>query len=270
MMFSISTMASSTRMPTTSDSDSSVTTLSVKPIRYIAPKVGMIDSGSAVADTSVARQSRRNSQTTSTARSAPSISSDIEPSKFSSHRIDEVEGLGDRDVRVLGLELRAARARTPSATSTSPAPRLRTISKPTTGLPLSSAAERCSATVSLTGGELVEAHAAAVGERDVHPPPVPRPTAPWRSCAPTARRRRHRRGRPRLPAGSAAAGARCRPPWRCSASRRAGSSSTRISRSTPPTRATAPTPRTLSMRLVTVLSTNHDSASSSMRVEATV
>ena len=43
----------------------------------------MIDSGSAVAETKVARQSRRNSQTTMTARTAPSISSAIEPSKFS-------------------------------------------------------------------------------------------------------------------------------------------------------------------------------------------
>ena len=80
MMFSISTMASSTRMPTTSDSASSVTTLSVKPSKYIAAKVGMTDSGSAVADTKVARQSRRNSHTTSTASSAPSYSSSIEPS----------------------------------------------------------------------------------------------------------------------------------------------------------------------------------------------
>jgi hypothetical protein len=55
-----------------------------------------------------------------------------------------------------------------------------------------------------------------------------------------------------------------------SASRRAGSSSTRISRVTPPTRATAPTPRTASMALVTVLSTNQESASSSIRCEATV
>ena len=45
---------------------------------------------------------------------------------------------------------------------------MRVISKPTTGLPLSSAAERCSATVSLTRGDLVEADAAAVGERDLH------------------------------------------------------------------------------------------------------
>ena len=54
------------------------------------------------------------------------------------------------------------------------------------------------------------------------------------------------------------------------ASMRAGSSSMRISRVTPPTRATAPTPRTDSIALATVLSTNHDSASSSMRDEATV
>jgi len=55
-----------------------------------------------------------------------------------------------------------------------------------------------------------------------------------------------------------------------SASSRAGSSSTRTSREAPPTRATAPTPRTASMAFVTVLSTNQDSASSSMRAEATV
>ena len=80
MMFSISTIASSTRMPTTSDSDSSVTTLIVKPNRCIAKKVGMIDSGSATAEISVARQSRRNAHTTITASRAPSNSSVIEPS----------------------------------------------------------------------------------------------------------------------------------------------------------------------------------------------
>ncbi|KFB72499.1 MAG: hypothetical protein AW09_002313 [Candidatus Accumulibacter phosphatis] len=67
-------------MPTTSDSDSAVTTLKVKPIRYITAKVGIADSGSAVADTRVARQSRRKNQTTMTARMAPSISSTIDPS----------------------------------------------------------------------------------------------------------------------------------------------------------------------------------------------
>ena len=72
MMFSISTMASSTRMPTTSDRLSSVTTLTVKPSRCITANVGITDSGSAIADTSVARQSRRKNHTTITARIAPS------------------------------------------------------------------------------------------------------------------------------------------------------------------------------------------------------
>ena len=47
-----------------------------------------------------------------------------------------------------------------------------------------------------------------------------------------------------------------------------GSSATRTSRITPPTRLTAPTPGTASRRRVSVSSTNHDSASSSMRLEA--
>ena len=80
MMFSISTMASSTRMPITSDSDNKVTTLIEKPNRYMTPKAGMIDSGSAVAETSVARQSRRKNQTTSTASRAPSYINHIDPS----------------------------------------------------------------------------------------------------------------------------------------------------------------------------------------------
>ena len=46
----------------------------------MARKAGMIDSGRAAAETSVARQSRRNSHTTSTASMAPSASSVIEPS----------------------------------------------------------------------------------------------------------------------------------------------------------------------------------------------
>ena len=70
-------------MPTTRDIESRVTTLSVKPIRYITAKVGMADKGRAVAETRVARQSRRNSQTTMTASMPPSMSRDIEPSKFS-------------------------------------------------------------------------------------------------------------------------------------------------------------------------------------------
>ncbi len=71
-MFSISTMASSTRMPTTTDSASKVIMFRVKPNMCITAKVGMIDSGSASAETQVARQLRRNSHTTSSASAAPS------------------------------------------------------------------------------------------------------------------------------------------------------------------------------------------------------
>ncbi len=48
-MFSISTMASSTRMPVTSVMPSRLTRLSEKPIISIAQKVGMADSGRAIA-----------------------------------------------------------------------------------------------------------------------------------------------------------------------------------------------------------------------------
>ena len=73
-MFSISTIASSTRMPVTSVIASRLTRLSEKPIASIAQKVGMTESGSAIAVTSVARMSRRKMNTTTMARAAPSIS----------------------------------------------------------------------------------------------------------------------------------------------------------------------------------------------------
>ena len=73
-MFSISTIASSTRMPVTSVIASRLMKLKVKPIRSIAAKAGMIDSGSATAASSVARQSRRKRNTTSVASAAPSSS----------------------------------------------------------------------------------------------------------------------------------------------------------------------------------------------------
>ena len=77
-MFSISTIASSTRTPATRPSASSDIVLSVKPIRLISQKVGIEDSGIAIAETIVARQSRRKKNTTITARTAPSTIADIE------------------------------------------------------------------------------------------------------------------------------------------------------------------------------------------------
>ena len=66
-------MASSTSTPATSDKDSKVISLSVKPINCMKAKVGIADSGMANAEISVARQLRRKNQTTMTARTDPSI-----------------------------------------------------------------------------------------------------------------------------------------------------------------------------------------------------
>ncbi len=71
-MFSISTMASSTRMPTTSVSASRVTTFSEKPRSFITKKVGISEIGMATAVIMVARQSRRKKNTTRAARNMPS------------------------------------------------------------------------------------------------------------------------------------------------------------------------------------------------------
>ena len=76
-MFSISTMASSTRMPVTSVIASRLTRFSENPMASIAQKAGMTDSGNATAATIVARRSRRKISTTSTASAAPSISEPI-------------------------------------------------------------------------------------------------------------------------------------------------------------------------------------------------
>ena len=72
-MFSISTIASSTSTPATSDSASKLIVLRVKSCQYMKANVGIADSGIASAEIAVARQSRRKMNTTSTARSEPSI-----------------------------------------------------------------------------------------------------------------------------------------------------------------------------------------------------
>ncbi len=72
-MFSISTMASSTSTPATSERASKVIWLRVKSIHCMKANVGMADSGMASAEMIVARPLRRNSQTTPTARIEPSM-----------------------------------------------------------------------------------------------------------------------------------------------------------------------------------------------------
>ena len=81
-MFSTSTMASSTSMPTTSVSASMVSVFIVKPKVCRAQNVGMTASGRAAAEISVARMSLRNSQTTMMARIPPSSSMIIELRKL--------------------------------------------------------------------------------------------------------------------------------------------------------------------------------------------
>jgi hypothetical protein len=158
---------------------------------------------------------------------------------------------------------------TPSATSSSLAPRLRVISKPTTCLPSSSAAERCSVTVSLT--------LAAWSRRMRRPSDSAISICPSSPALFTVATVRTACSAPPTSARPPEASCCTSRSWRemsaavaPSASMRAGSSSTRTSRVTPPTRATLPTPGTEMSALATVLSTYQDRASSSMRSEATV
>ena len=73
--------------------------LSVKPIHCMKAKVGIADSGMASAEISVARMSRRNSHTTSTARIEPSISALM-------RRVVGVLGVVDRGEDLRHLHLR--------------------------------------------------------------------------------------------------------------------------------------------------------------------
>ena len=161
------------------------------------------------------------------------------------------------------------RSRTPRATPTSLSPRAFVTSKPTTGRPSSSAAERRSPIVSLTF--------ASWSRRTRRPPAreisiaasssAERTVASVRTaCSPPPRSMRppdSSRCNWRSPRDTSAAVA-------SRAVSRAGSSSTRTSRATPPTLATPPTPRTASRAFEASFSTNQDSASSSMRDDATV
>ena len=74
-MFSISTIASSTRMPVTSVIASRLTRLSEKPMRLIAQKAGMIDSGRATrGDDGRAQVAQEDEHDDARPAAAPSIS----------------------------------------------------------------------------------------------------------------------------------------------------------------------------------------------------
>ena len=76
-MFSISTIASSTRTPATKPIAIVDMKLSVIPSMLMNQKAGIADIGMASAEIAVARMSRRKRRTTKTARTAPSISPSI-------------------------------------------------------------------------------------------------------------------------------------------------------------------------------------------------
>ena len=79
-MFSISTMASSTRIPVLSVIARKLTRLSEKPIKSMIQNAGKIDSGNVTAAMIVARMSRKKRNTTITASAAPSNKVWIAPS----------------------------------------------------------------------------------------------------------------------------------------------------------------------------------------------
>ena len=267
-MFSISTMASSTNTPTTSDRASRVTMLMVNPNRYIQAKVGMIASGSAVAATMVARVLRRKNTTTSTASAAPSNIISIEP-WYASRTVCTVVNTSSVCISGLLSFSLASATSTPSATETSLAPSERITSNPTTGLPSCSAALRRSAMVSLTS---------ATCSRRTRRPSFRLISICDNSSAvfTVASVRTDCSSPPRsaLPPGASCWISRSRCDMsaavRLRASSFTGSSSTRTCRVTPPTRFTAPTPFTPSSNLAMLLSTYQDNSSSVMPGEVMV
>ena len=231
-------------------------------------KAGMADSGRATAETTVARKSRRNSQTTSTASRAPSYNRVMEALNSSS------TGVTKSNDSVICRSGRAAcnslsLARTPCPTSTSLAPLLRATSKPTTGLPSRKAAAVGSAMVSFT--------VAIWSSRMRRPSDSESSSAASSSADFIAESVRSGCWLPPMSARPPALSICTRASWRdmsaavapsaCSLS---GSSRICTSRLTPPTRLIAPTPRTDSSSLATSLSTNQEMASSSILSERTV
>ena len=106
-MFSISTVASSTRMPTASASPPSVIRLIVCPDTHSATIAARSANGMFSTTTSALRQSRRNSSTISPVSTAPSSPSSVRPADRARDVGRLVELEADLDVRRQhGLELR--------------------------------------------------------------------------------------------------------------------------------------------------------------------
>ena len=194
-MFSISTMASSTRMPTTSVMPSRLTRLSEKPIMSIAQKVGMTDSGSAIAETSVARQSRRKMSTTMTASSGALDQRLHRRIVVAVGVVDRVVDLADGDVGMRCLQLRDRLPRRAVDVDVALRPcRGRCRTTPPVW-PLTRAKVFGSSQASVTVAISRQRDAAAAAERDLEL--LRGRPASWRrrACGSPGRGRRNRRGR---------------------------------------------------------------------------
>jgi hypothetical protein len=259
-MFSTSTMASSTRMPTTTARASSVTRFRLKPSQNIAAKVGMIESGSATAAMNVARRSRRNHHTTMTARSAPSQSMVIDESYDAcASGVDEATSVNCTRGSLTCSSVTAARTASPTFTSLDPS--VRRTARPTTGWPSRVVAcvgsAKASRTSAIVDSRTERPSGSAMGKAARSPAVLTVPSVRT-DCSPPPRV-------VRPPGCSCWMRASCSEseagltPTPCTASARR---STRTSRVTPPTRRTAPTPGTPKSRLFTVSSMNQLSSSS--------
>ena len=160
-MFSTSTMASSTRMPTTTDNASRVIRFRLKLNKYITAKVGIIDSGKATDEIHVARQSRRKNQTTNTASNAPSTSMIIEES-YERCASSTVEVTSWKWISGFAASRTFNASTTFFATAISLEPTVRDNEKATTGLPSSMAICEASAALSLIFARSDKSHRATV------------------------------------------------------------------------------------------------------------
>ena len=246
-------------MPITRVSASSVTMFRQKPSTLMKKKVGISETGMAIAVISVARQSRRKRNTTSAASNMPSSNVchvAMKPARVWSTR-DRILVIDDAfDGSASSFSITAA---TPFSTVISLASLTLLTWKPTTGRPLSSAKERTSAEPSPTS--------ATSESRTERPPPVGIVRLRICSTVTAAPRIRSVCSRPptvtRPPGASRLATAKA---WltlsavRPCAARRSGSTMTLISRSTPPTRLTCATPGAACSARAMVSSMNHDSS----------
>src|SRR5450759_299111 len=107
-MFSMTTMASSIRMPIDSESASMVIMLSVKPMAWMKAKVEMTDTGRSVALIRVARQSCRKNMMMRMARKAPNRRSNLTSLMARSGKTELSEAMRTLTLDSCGLSLSSA------------------------------------------------------------------------------------------------------------------------------------------------------------------